>query len=74
MKREWLDDELCDVLQKFHSSFKDKLGYSGRGSKTASQKVVARVLRDEILPNVSLMNVKEPKSRRQDYELHLKMF
>jgi hypothetical protein len=74
MMREWLDDDLVSVLDDFHEKFVEATGYDGRGSKSASQKALAKALRDEVLPNIELMKISDPVKRRREIDFKLKMF
>jgi len=74
MFRTWLDDDLKLAIDNFQVSFNKDLGVSGRGTKKASQKVLARVINENLIPNVTMVMIKQPLKRRVEHEFKLKLY
>jgi hypothetical protein len=70
MINKWLDKDLFNAIDKFHSKF-ESAGFDGRGSKSMSQKALAQVIEQDILPNFEFVNFNK---RRGEMDFKLKMF
>jgi len=74
MLKEWLDADLVSAIESFHVTFNEGLGVSGRGTKKSSQKVLAKVINEEIIPRVQLVVIKAPLKKRVEHEFKLKLY